>query len=468
MRCYITILISVLLFGSIVHGQVLKVKDNTMYITLPKALSESSLERFIEKYSLQKDGLTQLVRSGRTDSLSMQGWKVKTYDKLYVLTKPLDNAEPDPYPAGKIIFNPVPTPETWREIGGNRTTWGFNRFKNGREFRRDGDIVYVHLWGYSGARQVKLAGNFTNWQHDAFPMNSNDSGWTVKVKLEPGQYYYKFIIDGNWITDRENLISENDGRGNINSVFFVPNRTFKLNGYKNAWHVYLAASFNNWSPESIPLNKTAEGWMIELFVEGGTYKYHYLADGKKVQPEKEDDFGVVIGNVHTFRLNGFHGAKKVVLAGNFNDWNKEELMMTKTNDGWERPYVLGPGNYQYKFIVDGRWMTDPGNSVRLKDANGNENSFLVIGENHTFRLKDFDNAKVVTVTGDFTGYSPTGIPMWKTKNGWEARVYLAKGKHRYRFFVDGKPIHDPANKAWEFGEKKESLSVIWIDPNEPL
>lgn len=468
MKRFLTIWISVLLFGNIVQAQVFKVKDNTMFITLPKDLAENTVEWFIEKYDLQEVGIIQLLRTGKADSLKAQGWMVEDEENKYVLTKPLGYYEPDPFPAGKVIFSPVPTPENWREIGGNRTTWGFNEFKNGKEFRRDKNIVYFQLIGFTDAKNVRLAGNFTNWQHSAFVMTRTDSGWIAKVKLEPGQYYYKFIIDSRWITDPQNFLKENDGGGNTNSVFFVPNHRFILKGYQSAGKVYLAGSFNNWALGTIPMHKTSEGWKTELYIEQGTYKYHYLADGKIVQPEKDDGSGMAIGNVHNFSIKGFSGAKKIVLAGNFNDWDKEELAMTKTNDGWALPYVLGPGNYQYKFIVDGRWITDPDNPVKLKDIKGNENSFLVVGENYTFRLKDFDDANNVSVTGDFTGYSPTGIQMWKTKNGWEARVYLAKGKHRYKFIVDGKPMHDPANKAWEVERNKESLSVIWIDPNEPI
>ncbi|MEI9810167.1 MAG: glycogen-binding domain-containing protein [Bacteroidota bacterium] len=54
-----------------------------------------------------------------------------------------------------------------------------------------------------------------------------DSGWTAQVKLRPGKYWYKFIVDGNWMVDSDNRLNENDGRGNINSVFFRTNTVFQ-------------------------------------------------------------------------------------------------------------------------------------------------------------------------------------------------------------------------------------------------
>ena len=361
----------------------------------------------------------------------------------------------------------MPTPDNWREVGGNRTTWGFNRFQNGREFLIENKIVHFQLKGYSGAKNVKLAGNFTNWQHAAFPMTRTADGWKVQVKLEPGQYYYKFIIDGHWITDPVNELTENDGRGNMNSVFFVPNEKFRLKNHANARKVYVTGAFSNWMDGAVPMKKVGDSWEAQVYIEEGTYQYHFLVDGKKVKPDNNGEKPLTLGSPYTFRLNGFNNARNVILAGNFNFWNKEDLKMKKTANGWELPYVLGPGNYQYKFIVDGRWITDPANKMIVRDEHGNDNSFFVFGANYTFRLSGYMDAKDVRITGDFTEYSPTGIQMEKTNSGWQARVFLAKGKHRYKYIVDGQSMKDPANNAWEYTRNKDKISVLWIDPNAP-
>ena len=60
-------------------------------------------------------------------------------------------------------------------------------------------------------------------------------------------------------------------------------------------------------------------------------------------------------------------AEYEVVAGDFNAWNADELRMQKTDTGWVLPYVLAPGNYEYRFRVAGQseWKNDPLNSLRV-------------------------------------------------------------------------------------------------------
>lgn len=52
-------------------------------------------------------------------------------------------------------------------------------------------------------------------------------------------------------------------------------------------------------------------------------------------------------------------AKEVYLAGDFNDWDERSLPMIKRGDDvWELAQELKPGEYQYKYLVDGNWETD--------------------------------------------------------------------------------------------------------------
>lgn len=54
-------------------------------------------------------------------------------------------------------------------------------------------------------------------------------------------------------------------------------------------------------------------------------------------------------------------AKKVFLAGTFNDWNPTATRMQRTPDGsWRAVLDLAPGRYEYKFVVDGNWCCEPG------------------------------------------------------------------------------------------------------------
>jgi hypothetical protein len=60
----------------------------------------------------------------------------------------------------------------------------------------------------------------------------------------------------------------------------------------------------------------------------------------------------------------FEGAKKVLIAGDFNNWSPMSTPMVngETNGLWITKLPLFPGRYRYRFIVDGRWTTDPANT----------------------------------------------------------------------------------------------------------
>lgn len=446
-----------------------KVKSNTMFLIVPKLLSKFSLDSFTVKYNISGIGLHQLLSSGKEDSLKDYGWTIDRRDPAnYIISKPLASATNLRNPAGKIIFSAIPTPADWRIVGGNKVVYGVNRFRNSKGFRQENGIVYIFLKGFKKAREVRLAGDFTNWQHGAFPMERTDEGWIVPVKLSPGPHYYKFILNkGEWLTDPENDLSENDGRGNENSLFYVTNKTFTLNAYPNAKTVYLSGSFNNWSKDNVPMEKFTGGWKIDLYLEPGTHRFHYVADGKMVLDSTGNksaaDSTLAIGGTQLFTLAGFSKAKRVSLAGNFNDWRPDELYMKRSPEGWQLPYALGAGNYQYKFIVDGKWMVDPANPNIVDDGKGNENSFTVIKANYNFRLKGYAEARNVQLSGDFNDWSERGLPMKRVGGEWIFPVYLARGKHVYKFIVDGKWIRDPSNKLWEENEFGSGNSVVWIE-----
>jgi 1,4-alpha-glucan branching enzyme len=51
----------------------------------------------------------------------------------------------------------------------------------------------------SDAKEVTVAGTFNDWQPNATPMQRDKNGnWTTTLKLAPGHYEYKFVVDGQW------------------------------------------------------------------------------------------------------------------------------------------------------------------------------------------------------------------------------------------------------------------------------
>ena len=71
-------------------------------------------------------------------------------------------------------------------------------------------------------------------------------------------------------------------------------------------------------------------------------------------------------------------AKKVVVAGSFNNWDVKSLFAKKDSKGnWSVKVSLKPGKYEYKFFVDGSWQNDPC-AARTTNSFGTQNNLIEI------------------------------------------------------------------------------------------
>ncbi len=73
--------------------------------------------------------------------------------------------------------------------------------------------------------------------------------------------------------------------------------------------------------------------------------------------------------------------KEVYLVGEFNNWEKNEKykLHQLNHDTWIITLPLRKGKYQYKFLVDGKWVNDPTNDMLEDDAFGGKNSVVLVG-----------------------------------------------------------------------------------------
>jgi 1,4-alpha-glucan branching enzyme len=72
-------------------------------------------------------------------------------------------------------------------------------------------------------------------------------------------------------------------------------------------------------------------------------------------------------------------AKNVAVAGTFNDWNSQATLMKNEGFGeWSAQLMLRAGQYEYRFVVDGRWTDDPLTSHRVPNPYGSSNSVLTV------------------------------------------------------------------------------------------
>jgi 1,4-alpha-glucan branching enzyme len=72
-------------------------------------------------------------------------------------------------------------------------------------------------------------------------------------------------------------------------------------------------------------------------------------------------------------------AKQVHVCGEFNNWSPDATpLQLRPNGQWETTLQLRPGRYQYKFVVDGQWITDPNAAENVPNQHGSLNSLLVV------------------------------------------------------------------------------------------
>jgi hypothetical protein len=64
--------------------------------------------------------------------------------------------------------------------------------------------IKFKLNGFESAKEVFVSGTFNSWSPRSTPLKKNGNFWVATVKTESGNIGYKFIVDGQWITDPDN------------------------------------------------------------------------------------------------------------------------------------------------------------------------------------------------------------------------------------------------------------------------
>lgn len=101
----------------------------------------------------------------------------------------------------------------------------------------------------------------------------------------------------------------------------------------------------------------------------------------KSTAQKIDDFYGVkqVGEEVIFAAK-FSDARKVLIAGDFNNWQPMSTPM-HTNGAagqWVTKLPLSPGRYRYRLVVDGKWITDPNNKYVETNQFGELNNVVEV------------------------------------------------------------------------------------------
>lgn len=199
----------------------------------------------------------------------------------------------------------------------------------------------VFSYQNSHAQMVELKSSFDQWTwRYPFEKKMEFGGfwngiWELSLssqyknfQLKQGKYHYKLLIDGQFTHDPLNLNREEDPRGGRISYFTLEQDILDYRRIQNPY----------------PVDSKKEG-----------RKYRFVYRDLKAQ--------------------------KVYLVGNMNQWNSySHPFEYKGNGLWEIEIRLLKGNYEYHFIVDGKWKKDPINSQTKENALGRSYSYFEVKE----------------------------------------------------------------------------------------
>jgi len=230
--------------------------------------------------------------------------------------------------------------------------------------------------------------------------------WQADLDLPPGTYEYRFVADGEWISDISNpeFIQWEDG-----SVW----STFSLTAEQDPY-----ANYRTEAPSQPP-----------------AARYHAAVT---YNTSEEDS---------------------VSIAGEFNSWRPAE-MHRNDDRTWSISFDLSEGTYAYKFIIDGEWILDPDNPL-VKTVNGIDNSALVVTSNTAAAPEgvipvDLTGEEVpvtfqfyaplatdVAVVGTFNQWNGEKNPLSQKDGRWTGTVSLPEGTYEYKFKVGSDWYWDP-------------------------
>ena len=69
-------------------------------------------------------------------------------------------------------------------------------------------------------------------------------------------------------------------------------------------------------------------------------------------------------------------AHEALVAGTFNDWQPQPLKAAKSPGSFSLTVMLPPGEYEYRFVIDGQWCNDASCPESVPNPFGESNSLL--------------------------------------------------------------------------------------------
>lgn len=205
--------------------KVCRIDNGQLIFTLNLKWTDAEKKEVMELFELDSVLMVKVFSGATTVTLGNETWKArKTGANIIELSK-LVQTSGDPTMKANDLFLII---DNWMDFSGNVTeseaAFGANNFEVANAFVYSSGIARFYLPGEKSAKKVFISGTFNNWSTSQTPMKFMGNGWMIDLKLSPGKYAYKFIVDGRWKTDPSNRLRERGGAGSDNSVVYCPDR----------------------------------------------------------------------------------------------------------------------------------------------------------------------------------------------------------------------------------------------------
>tara|TARA_R110002050_G_scaffold24083_3_gene64358 strand:- start:148793 stop:149761 length:969 start_codon:yes stop_codon:yes gene_type:complete len=241
------------------------------------------------KHDFDDLNIENVVVSGQFNNWSKDKWVMtKINNDVYELRKKIIDFTDEFSWEFKFVINNT----FWAEPSGNDSNTakatkdgygiaGVYNLKMYTAYPTEKGNTTFNLKGYTDAKKVILAGSFNRWNEHAFKMYKTEDGWKLTLQLKPDEYEYRFIIDGNWMEDPDNVDKVRNEFGEYNSHINIKEYTaFKLRAYTQAKEVILSGSFNGWNEHEYKMRKMDYGWKYVIPLSGGKHHYKFIVDGQ--------------------------------------------------------------------------------------------------------------------------------------------------------------------------------------------
>eukprot|EP01124_Arcella_intermedia_P008052 TRINITY_DN1501_c0_g1_i1.p1 TRINITY_DN1501_c0_g1~~TRINITY_DN1501_c0_g1_i1.p1 ORF type:complete len:264 (+),score=36.82 TRINITY_DN1501_c0_g1_i1:348-1139(+) len=144
--------------------------------------------------------------------------------------------------------------------------------------------------------------------------------------------------------------------------------------YDNCHDMALVGSFNDWNKDTNKMHIKIPGlWSVPVRLDPGVeHEFRFIVDGCRWT--NVPHYAVNTAGNHVLRLPAqevlFEVAgedwEKPQIAGTFTSWTQVD--MSRQRDSWVYKVYLHEGDYQFKFVKAGNWVTSPTYRV---NADGN-------------------------------------------------------------------------------------------------